>query len=243
MFKKSIIWHTTVAIFILSTHSNSIAATPSKLSPDLFNKLLNVPTLDLVNPRIESSEYKPLGLPILSPTAAQKAAIISKFKSTQNPINKNYPTLEKCQLVGVNIELDNQANTHEYLFTPANNCGRPSKYQSKPFWIIQQIGNQAPKVLVSDEAYQVRIWQKETGSTKRRIETIAKSSAMSRYTQKPVEVRCHSNWNFIGGNYSYRPDYNEVYRSTSSSRGKTWVIVDGQDPFVAIDQNFRCIAQ
>lgn len=126
------------------------------------------------------------------------------------------------------------------MFTPANHCGKSTKYSSKPFWIIQQTANQSPQILLEDTAYQVRIGKKEAGIAKRRIETITQNTAPSRYTQKPIEVRCHSSWNFRGGAYQYRADYNEVYRSTSSSQSKTWVIVDGQDPIVALDQNFRC---
>ncbi|WP_020559618.1 hypothetical protein [Thiofilum flexile] len=205
----------------------------------LFNKLKNTPTLDLAHPKLESADYKPLGLPIIQATPAQKAAVLAKLKHPSS-LNKNYTHLEKCAWIGVNIELDNQSTTREYLFTPANSCGKPNAYQSKPFGIIQHIANQPPKVIVVDEAYQVRVWQKEAGNTQRRIETIKKGQAPSRYTQKPMEVRCHSNWSFSGGEYHYRPDYIEAYRATPSSSSKAWVIVEGQDPYVAIDQNFRC---
>lgn len=230
---------TSTFLLLMSCLAHNSYAEQNSLSPSLFNKLKNVPTLDLANPRLESTEYKALGLPIIQPTPQQKAAIRANIKKTPDTINKKIPNIENCQWIGVNIELDDQNSTQEYLFTPTNACSKPTSSQSKPFWIVQQMGNKAPQVLIADHAYQVRIWKKEAAA-KRRIETITKGNAPSRYTQKPIDVRCHSNWSFMGGGYQYRPDYIEVYRSDASSRGKTWVIVEGQDPYVAIDQNFRC---
>ncbi|MBK8452469.1 MAG: hypothetical protein WAQ53_16600 [Thiofilum sp.] len=224
---------------VLSTHSTTTQADSNRLSPNLFNKLKNTPTLDLANPRLESPHYKPLGLAIIRPSAEQKTAILNK--SIQNlsiPAN----LLARCNFIGVNIELDDQLNTSEYLFTPDNSCLKLNSYQSKPFWILQHSANQAPKVVVADSAYQVRILKKAAGSAKRPIETILKGSAPSRYTQKPMEVRCHGLWNFTASGYTQSSDqsYIEVYRSTPSSSAKSWVIVEGQDPYVALDQHYRC---
>lgn len=233
-----------VSVFVLVlfglafNHLNSYAA-PNVLPPDLFNKLKNTPTLDLANPRLESPHYKPLGLPIIRPNAEQKKTILNKsLQSLSIPAN----LLAHCNFSGVNIELDDQANTGEYLFTPDNSCLKLNSYQSKPFWILQDSASQVPKVVVADNAYQVRILKKTAASSKRPIETILKGSAPSRYTQKPVEVRCHGLWSFTGSVYTQSSGqaYIEVYRSIHNSRAKEWVIVEGQDPYVALDQYYRC---
>lgn len=128
------------------------------------------------------------------------------------------------------------------MFTPENNCLKINGYKSKPFWILQQKENQVPQILITDRAYQVRVWSKEARMTHRRIETILKGNAPSRYTQKPIEVKCHESWSFMSGRYIQVPDQNylEVYRSTPSSNTKTWVIVEGQDPYVKISDAYRC---
>lgn len=223
------------AALFTSLYSTTTYAETNSLNPSLFNKLKNTPTLDLANPRLESADYKPLGLALISANPEQKAIILNNSSTAQS-------SLAKCNFNGVNIELDDQINTREYLFTPDNNCLKLNAYKSKPFWILQYTTNQTPQMVLSTTAYQVRIWKKEAGATKRRIETILNGSALSRYTQKPVEVRCHSAWSFTGSTYTQRTDqsYVEVYRSTPSSSAKSWVVVEGQDPYVALDQNYRC---
>lgn len=216
-----------LAFSLLLTTCPSLAALPTPL----FTKLQNVPTLDLNQPYLESPDYVPLGLPITRPTPEQKHAIIRKNK-----------TLAHCTFIGANIELDNQISTQEFLFTPSNTCIKPTRYQVKPFWILQQKDNKHPKVLIADKSHRIRIWQKDNYPY-RRIESILKSTAPSRYTKQPIPVMCHGNWHFRNGSYHYQKDYVEVYRSDPMSQGKTWVVVEALDPYAIIDRSYNCPTQ
>ena len=230
----------TTLYLITSAYTLALAETsPPTVDENLFKTLQNVPTFDLANPRLESRDYAPLGLKVITAPAQVKQTILSYEKTQANAAS---PNLNQCRLQAVNVETDNNANTVEWLVTSANFCTRLSPRKVKSFWLVQEASNGQLRVLLAERAYQVRIWQDKPSHNGRRLELMLQDNAASRYTNERLPVQCHAMYQFNGQHYTLTSSRIQVYREDPMSNGKAWRDVTGADPYAQVDDNFQCRA-
>ncbi len=228
-----------IAIYLISSPLNLVSARSVQpaLNAELFSKLQNVPTLDLANPRLESSDYAPLGLKVFTAPLNIKQAILRYEKNQPSAAT---PNLNRCRLQALNVETDNDPKTWEWLVTYPNACARLTPRKVKSFWLVQRAADGQMQVLLAERAYQVRIWQDKPRHNGRRIEVMLQDSVPSRYTQEAIPVQCHTMYQFNGHQYSPMANTVQVYRDDPMSAGKEWRDVTGADPYAQVDQNYQC---
>lgn len=232
-----------LAAIALSSCSGSAVVPETVNTPldtTIFNKLKGGPTLDLVEDGLESKGYQPNGYPVLPLPAPLKAAILTHEQGSPTPYTPSASALASCQFSGMRIELDDKADTAEWLFTPDNRCGKQSPHQVKTFWILQQVSNEQPKVLLADRTFRVRIAPKEAAQPMRRVALMLKSKAPSSYTGKLMDVQCHLSWKYANGTYQKFREFVEVYRQDPMLSGTNWMQVYGSDPYANVDSRYQC---
>jgi hypothetical protein len=206
----------------------------------LLPPLMDVINLELAQKDLKSTTYSSPSLPVLPIPASMKMVVLAQ-EQIQSTFNSLAPEqLAQCQFLGVKVELDDNLKTSEWLFTTDNVCTHLKVNQNKPFWVLSQVNNDKPRVLIADRAFQVRIWQQETGNAMRRVAVMTKATAPSHYTKQPMDVQCHASWVNKNGTYQRVREFVEVYREDPMSKGKNWEVVEGQDPYAAVDSRFEC---
>ena len=135
---------------------------------------------------------KSIPLPLTSVSSAIRSAVVDYEKRKPTVRTATSAQLARCQLVKLPVELDDRANTTEWLVTIDNNCPNPSAGKFKTFWVTTQTANKQPKVVIADKADVVSFESLSKGRSNRKI-----SVALS-----DRNFRCERYWSKESGVYS-----------------------------------------
>ena len=124
--------------------------------------------------------------------------------------------LLKCQIIGKQVEIDNNPATYEWIATTADSCFNPSPKKMKTIWIVQVAGNKVGKIILVDRGHRLFI--------SRKAKSPATQIEVESWTQQPADynsgttigtsqtpLHCYSNWIYTNGKVSHKKDWAEFH--------------------------------